>query len=226
MIGGVVLSVNLADYIGCSCEIITMDNDLLQVGKIQSVLEDEKGTALEIAPSDGEEMMTAAYGLPVKINIFSNKLGFLGLGGKIYIAHGAFWRINEISTVGQNERRDYFRVKVNTHAEVIGPVAANETDTFKCAVLSVSLSGLLFAVEDESCNFSIGTELEVRGLRVQTDGSFFDIRCEVCRTDEHHALGKLYGCRYIETDTKDTDRLCQDIFAKQRYDIQKQRRII
>lgn len=217
---------NLADYIGCSCEIITMDNDLLQVGRIRSVIDDEKGLALEIESSDGEEMMTAAYELPVKINIFSNKLGFLGLGGRIYIAHGTFWRINEITAIGKNERRNYFRVKVHTLAEVVGPDTANEIKSFKCAVKSVSLSGLLLAVDDESCFFPSGTELEVRGLRVRTEGSFFNVRCKVCRTDEHHALGKLYGCQYMQIDPKDTDRLCQEIFAKQRDDIQRKRRII
>lgn len=216
----------LEDYIGCSCEVKTMENDLLLSGKVKSILEDDKGQAIEIISPDGEEMLTAAYGLPVKMNMYSNKCGFIGLGGKVYISNGVFWRINEISTLGENERRDYFRIKTHTYAEVIGPDTENKIRTFKCTVISVSLSGTLFAVDDDSCYFPIGTELEVRGLRVLPDGSLFDVNCEVCRVDDSHALGKLYGCKFLELNPNETDRLCQNIFAKQRCDIQKKRGII
>lgn len=217
---------HLDDYIGCSCEVKTMDNDLLLSGKIKSVFEDEKGQAIEIISPDGEDMLTAAYGLPVKINMYSNKCGFIGLGGKIYISNCDFWRINEINTLGENERRDYFRIKTHTYAKVIGPNTENKIKAFKCTVISVSLSGVLFAVDDDSCYFPVGTQIEVRGLRVLLDGSFFDVRCEVCRVDESRKLGKLYGCKFLEQDPRDTDRLCQNIFAKQRCDIKKRRGMI
>lgn len=214
---------SLGDYIGCACEIKTMENDLLMVGKIRNVIYDDNGQALEIASSDGEELPTAAYGIPVKINIFNSKLGYLGLGAKIYISHSSFWRVNEISPLGENERRGYFRIKIHSHAEVIGPDITNTIRKFKCMITSVSLSGLLLAVDDENCYFREGTELEVLSFRIGDGREIFDFTCAVKRVDDHHTLGKLYGCQYLNMNNKSTDRLCQEIFAKQRQDIQKRR---
>ncbi|MGI5985276.1 MAG: PilZ domain-containing protein [Clostridiales bacterium] len=213
---------HLANYVGCFCEVKTMDNDLLLLGKIRAVLDDD-GQALEIVSSDGEEMPSAAFGIPVKINVFSNKHGYLGLGGKIYIAHNSFWRINEITSFGDNERREYFRIKTHSNAEVIGPDKTNTIRTFKCVVTSISLSGLLIAVSDEDCYFQKGTELEVKGLRVGEGQEVFNVACTVRRIDEHRALGKLYGCQFLNLGRRESDRLCQEIFAKQRLDIQRRR---
>lgn len=214
---------HLADYVGCSCEVKTMENDLLVVGKVRNIIYDDDGTALEIVSPDGDEMPTAAFGIPVKVNVFNNKLGYLGLGGKIYITHSSFWRINEISTLGENERRGYFRIKIHSPAEVIGPDIKNIVRSFKCFVTSISLSGLLIAVEDEESYFREGTELVVKGLRIGESVEIFDVTCMVKRVAEHHSLGKLYGCQFVGIKSKEVDRLCQEIFKKQRQDIQKRR---
>lgn len=213
----------LADYVGCACEVKTMENDLLVIGKIRAVLDDENGQSIEIISSDGDRLPTAAYGIPVKVNLYSSKLGFLGLGGKVYITHESFWRINDITTFGENERRSYFRIKVHTHAEVTGPDKTNTIRTFKCTVTSVSLSGVLIALDDDDSFFSPGTEVYIHGLKVMEGYDSFDVKCVVCRTDEHHSLGRLYGCRFVDMSMKETDRLYQEIFAKQRIDIQKRR---
>lgn len=212
----------LADYVGCACEVKTMDNDLLVVGKIRSVL-DEDSQAIEIVSYNGESMPAAAYGIPIKINIINSKRGFLSLGGKVYITHESFWRVNEISTFGENERRGYFRLKIHTHAEAIGPNRTNTIKTFKCLVTSVSLSGILIAVDDDDCYFREETEIEVRGFKVFDGGEAFNVKCTVNRIDENHLLGKLYGCRYAKMSGKESDRLCKEIFAKQRQDIQRRR---
>ena len=96
-----------------------MENDLLLAGRLRAVLLDNNGEqAIELISLDGGDMPVAAYGLVVKISVFSGKAGFLSLGGRIYITHGTFWRINEIKTYGENERRDYFRIKTRTIAKV------------------------------------------------------------------------------------------------------------
>ena len=212
----------LADYVGCACEVKTMDNDLLVLGKIRSVLDDD-GQAIEIVSYNGDSMPAAAYGIPIKINIFNNKKGFLSLGGKVYITHESFWRINEISTFGENERRSYYRLKIHTNAVSTGPDKTNTTRNFKCLVTSVSLSGILIAVDDDDCYYRDGTEIEVRGLKVCEDHESFNVKCVVNRIDENHLLGKLYGCRFVNMSGKESDRLCKEIFAKQRLDIQRRR---
>ena len=222
MNGGATLDGRLADYVGCACEVKTMDNDLLVVGKIRSVLDDD-GQAIEITSYNGDSMPAAAYGIPIKVNIINSKHGFLSLGGKVYITHESFWRVNDISTFGENERRGYYRLKIHTLADVIGPDKANVIKNYKCLVISVSLSGILIAVDADDCYFRDETEIEVRGLRVFEAGESFNVKCTVNRIDENHLLGKLYGCRFVKMSGKESDRLCKEIFAKQRQDIQRRR---
>ena len=205
-----------------------MENDLLLAGRLRAVLLDDNGAqAIELISLDGGEMPNAAYGLVVKISVFSGKAGFLSLGGRIYITHGTFWRINEIKTYGDNERRDYFRIKTRTQAKVSGPLHDKEEKrrTFKCSVTSVSLSGALLAVSDESCPFREGEELQISGLKVEEDrnSEIFTVKATVRRVAPQSAGGKLYGCKFADMTEKDTDRLCQAIFAKQRLDIQHRR---
>ena len=205
-----------------------MENDLLLAGRLRAVLLDDNGAqAIELISLDGGEMPNAAYGLIVKISIFSGKAGFLSLGGRIYITHGTFWRINEIKTYGDNERRDYFRIKTRTQARVSGPLRVNEErrGTYKCSVTSVSLSGVLLAVNDDSCPFGEGEELQISGLKVEEDrnSEIFNVKATVRRIAPQAAGGKLLGCKFEDMTEKDTDRLCQAIFAKQRLDIQHRR---
>jgi hypothetical protein len=206
-----------------------MENDLLLAGRLRAVLLDNNGDqAIELISLDGGEMPNAAYGLPVKISIFSGKAGFLSLGGTIYITHGTFWRINEIRTFGENERRDYFRIKTRTVAKVTGPLQM-EVDlqqTHKCVVTSVSLSGVLIAVNEEACRFHEGDELQINGLKVEEDrnSEIFNAKASVRRiAQQNGGAGCLYGCKFLDMTEKDTDRLCQAIFAKQRIDIQHRR---
>lgn len=216
------MSGRFTDYVGCTCEVKTMENDLLLAGKISAVLEDD-GFAIEIVSSDGEEMPVAAFGIPVKINIFSRENGFKSLGGNVYITGRSFWRVNNVSTLGENERRGYFRIKIRTEAEVVGPDKSNKQRTFKCLVTSLSLSGLLIAVDDEECYFPKGTQIEVHGLKARDGHADFNVKCTVHRIDESRTLGHLYGCSFEDMTTGEASNLCREIFAKQRADIQRRR---
>ena len=206
-----------------------MENDLLLAGRLRAVLLDNNGEqAIELISLDGGDMPVAAYGLVVKISVFSGKAGFLSLGGRIYITHGTFWRINEIRTYGENERRDYFRIKTRTIAKVTGPLRDSEEEipTYKCSVTSVSLSGALIAVSDENCALREGEEVRISGLKIEEDrnSDIFNVRATVCRiVPQSNGEGRLYGCKFVDMPEKDTDRLCQAIFAKQRIDIQHRR---
>ncbi|MGI5978977.1 MAG: PilZ domain-containing protein [Oscillospiraceae bacterium] len=222
------MSGRLTDYVGSVCEVRTMENDLLLAGRLRAVLLDDNGEqAIELVSLDGGEMPNAAYGMIVKISIFSGKAGFLSLGGRIYITYATFWRINDIKTYGENERRDYFRIKTRTVAKVTGPLrdGMENAPTYKCNVTSISLSGTLIAVKDENCLFHEGEEVCISGLKVEEDrnSDIFNVRATVRRIAQQSTGERLYGCKFIDMPEKDTDRLCQAIFAKQRIDIQNRR---
>ena len=229
------MNFKMSNVIGCMCEIKTMDNELLAIGKISAYIAEDK--SLEIVPCDGDEMPTAQYSTKVKINVFSSDHGFLGLDGFVYIAHSSFWRLYDVNCFGENERRSYFRIKNRSKAEAEEVVekAKNQDSerffeeeqvkTYPCIVTSISISGLLIAVDDDSCYYHVGTKLMIKNFAIGEGGSLFNLKCCVRRTDYHEKLGKLFGCEFVDLNDKDLEKLCQAIFAQQRIEIQRRRGI-
>lgn len=226
------MDTKLNNVLGCMCEIKTMDNEFVALGKIGSVLPGEN--SIEIFPCDDGVMPNAQYAMKVKINVFSGS-GFVGLDGFVYIAHSKFWRLYDVSILGENERRSYFRISTFSKAEVeeiLEPPqgeAAEQADEevqpakFSCVVSNISISGLLLSVDEEDCHFEVGTNLLVRSLSLGESGPFFTLKCNVKRTDYHEKRGKLFGCEFYDMNNKEVERLCQAIFAQQRVEIRKKR---
>ncbi len=216
---------SLNKFVGCVCEIKTTDNELLVLGRISAVLDVEE-TSIEIVSSDGTEMPNVIYGTHVKINVFSNKCGFLGLEGKIYITHSSFWRIYDVACFGKNERRGYFRINNYSQAEVETVTEDGLLLKYPCLVTSVSISGILIAVSDEECNFQIGTKLQVNHVAVGECHKIFNLQCTVKRIDYHQRHGRQYGCELLDMNENEVEKLCQAIFSQQRIEIQRRRGLI
>ena len=223
------LADKISNYIGCSCEIYTADNDLLAVGKLKG-LRTEPCLTVELASSDGGDIPKVNPGTEIKICLISNKLGFLGLYGRVYIVHELFWRVDEVRILGDQERRGYFRVKNHSNAR-ISPVddSAKLTDpcdtVYQGTVTNVSLSGLLFAIDTDKCLFKVDTRLRVAGFSIGESPHRFTIFCRVRRVMQHPVAGRLYGCEFEKLDDKESDKLCQALFAQQRIEIQRRRGI-
>ncbi len=225
------MGINLNKLAGCLCEIKDYDNELIALGRINAV-SDAEGSSIDVVSSDGSDLPSMAYGTPVRLNVFSSKHSYLGLEGYVYIAHNSFWRLNNVTCFGENERRSYFRLKTRSKAEVEKIPESNETEgetavvKYPCIVTSVSISGVLIAVQDEKCFFPIGTTLMLRNLRIGETSQIFNLQCCVRRTDHHTKLGNLFGCEFVGLDKKEVDRLCQVIFEQQRIEIQRRRGIL
>jgi len=214
--------VSLKNFVGCICEIKTIENELLVLGRISAVFDVEENS-IEIVSSDGSDMPNVVFGTRVKINVFSNKFGFLGLEGQIYIAHNSFWRIYDIACFGENERRAYFRINNYSKAEVETETEDGVLLQYSCIVKSVSISGILIAVSDVECNFQIGTKLKVNDVAVGESQRTFDLKCIVRRVDFHSQHGRLYGCELQDMNELEIEKLCQAIFAQQRLEIKRRR---
>ncbi len=215
------------------CEIKTMDNEFLAIGRISAYL--PKNNSIEIVSCDGSDLPSMRYETKIKINIFGSKSGFLGLEGYVYIANSSFWRLYNVSSLGENERRSYFRIKISSRAEVEeiteqdqlendGQEAADEqTVRYPCTVMSVSISGTLIAIDDESCNFQVGSMLQINAFSVGEGGQAFTLKCRVKRSENHERLGKLLGCEFTDLNDKEIQSLCQAIFAQQRLEIHRKK---
>lgn len=227
-LGVIFLSPDFEDVFGCLCEIKTMENELLAIGRIGVYLPEDR--SLVVVPCEGDEMPNVRYATRVKVNV-SHSRGLIDLYGSVYIAHSSFWRLFDLSFYGRSERRGNFRIRIRSRA-VVGQIAERSTKEgqdaadgqavqYPCLVTSVSLSGLLIAVDDAACSYRIGARLQVSGLSIGEDSHVFNLQCRVKRKDRHEQLGRLFGCEITDLDGREVEKLCQAIFAQQRRDIQR-----
>ena len=67
------------EYEGSVCEIKSMDNELIAIGRIKEV--NSKNIKVN---NSKKELQIVDYGTPIKINVFNAKVGFRVLVGSIY----------------------------------------------------------------------------------------------------------------------------------------------
>lgn len=219
----------LVNYIDSACEIYSVDNDLIAVGKLKDV-RTEPCLTVELSASSGGDMPKITPGTEIKISLVNTKLGFLGLFGRVYIVHDQFWRVDELRCLGEHERRGYFRVKSNSAARISPLEEEDKIDTlvdtvYQGTVTNVSLSGLLFAIDVDKCLFKVDSRLRVSGFSIGESPHRFTVICRVRRVMQHQVAGRLYGCEFEKMDEKESDKLCQALFAQQRVEIQRRRGI-
>lgn len=223
------LADKISEYIGCLCEVYSIDNDLLVIARLK-VVRTEPCLTVEFGASDGGDMPKVTQGTEIKICIVNNKLGFLGLYGRVYIINEQFWRAEDIRVLGEQERRGYFRVK-NSSTASICPVDEDAEAGDPCEsmcqglVTNVSLSGLLLAINADDCSLKIGTRLRVWGFSIGDAPHQFIVFCRVRRVMQHPVAGRLYGCEFEKLDEKESDKLCQALFAQQSIEIRRRRGI-
>ncbi len=199
------------EYAESVCEIKTMDNVLMAIGKVKEVT--EKYVKLY---SRKKELRVMDFGEILKVNIFNTKLGFKVIVGNVYTSTKGELSMMNVSIIANKERRNFFRVDMNVDARVIyknrGP--SKEIDV---RVLDMSLSGLRFKSELE---FSEGKVVSVvmkltpngRGM-----GKEYTFPCEIVRKISNEDQNMYqYGCRFTGDYKEAEDALCSFLFKKQR----------
>lgn len=208
------------EYIDAPCEIRSMENDLLFVGKVRAAKDD----SIEVAPRQGEISVRVFVNTAVKINLFLGGDRFISLGGQVFLANEQFWRLFHVEEFQQFERRGYFRVRTKASA-MVAPVFEDadyrwEDHAVPMHNINISLSGTLFSCDTY---FHVGQMLEIRQLKLTEQLPDFQFQCHVARVIERDDVLRLYGCRFDGLSEKESDRLCQAIFALQGEEIRRRR---
>jgi len=206
------------EYAESVCEIKTMDNLLMAIGKIKEVTD----KYIKIY-SNKKELRVMDFGEIVKINIFNTKLGFKVIVGNVYTSTKGEMSVMNVSILTNKERRNFFRVDMNVDGKVIyrkrGP--SKEADI---KILDMSLSGLRFKSENE---FQEGTIVSVvikltpngRGM-----GKEHTFPCEIVRIIPNEDENMFqYGCKYTGNHEESSDALCSFLFKMQREMLNSQR---
>lgn len=217
------MDLDITKYVGSTCEVSTMENDLLVSGRISKVITEDECSSVEVVDIGGRDLPHGVFDLPVKIRILNSELGNLVLGGKIFIGNEEFWRICGIRCYSENERRGFFRVKTMSPAKLLTEDQKNKS--FKGNITNLSLSGLMIVVGDKECKLHINDKIKVIAYGI-TDKKELHFDCTVKQIRDHPVAGWMYGCELENMDRVQSDNLCKLIFALQRKEITKKRKRI
>ena len=200
------------EYANSVCEIKSMSNILIAVGRIMEV------TEKYIRISSGKnELRVLNFHEEIKVNIFNATLGFKVIVGEVFTSTPGELAISDVSMLTDRERRNFFRVDMELEASILyrrrGPV-----HELSAKVLDMSLSGLRVQVDHEFFEddvISVVVDLRTSKTAKKKICTF---PCRVVRVIESAERGELqYGCEYTsKQDDVTQDALCSFLFVKQR----------
>ena len=128
------------------------------------------------------------------------------------------WKVEELTVTRIGNDRAFFRLETNLDAVVttFGGFSAREQD---CKMLNISVGGARILSEQlyhEGDKFLLKVQLlEDRPMSVMF--------CEVLRVFEREGSKYEYGCRFLELNEEDQDKITQNIFAAQLAERRRQR---
>lgn len=196
------------EYEGSVCEIKSMDNELIAIGKIKEV----NSKYIKIDNSK-KELHIVDYGTPIKVNVFNAKIGFRVLVGSIYTSTRKEMCIDSIYNLVDKERRNFFRVDMELPAKAVfkkSPMDMYPTEA-DITIMDMSLSGVKIQTEyDFEINKTFSIELNLNKKKVS------NFQCQVLRLIDNKNGYNQYGCEFVYSKSEDADLLCSFLFKKQR----------
>lgn len=220
---------NMAHWIpefrpGMLLEVLTEDNRLLLVGKVEW----GRGTEVQIRDSIDMELPYIEYDTEVKLRGFTGAGPFV-LKGQVMGNTKEFWRIENLWSLQAPERREYFRqwssleAKVGRMKKVPGTESEEEhweqEHTVDCEVVNLSASGAMIRGK---AGFQDGDRLLLTGVRIILGEPPFSFLCRVCWIQERGGIAN-YGCEFCQMTRNDQDRLVRGILDMQRRNLQARR---
>lgn len=201
------------EYAESVCEVKTMNNTMIAIGKIKDVT--EKYVRIY---SNKNELRILSFGEELKVNIFNTKLGFKVIVGFVYTSTKGELSLINSSVIADKEKRKFFRVDMDIDAKIIfrkrGP--SQEIDV---KILDMSLSGLRFKSNhkfEKDTIVSAVLDLSIDGKGKRKNHTF---PCKIVRVinDENDKDNEIqYGCEFTGDHDESSDALCSFLFKKQR----------
>ena len=209
------------DLIGNLCEIKTEQNDLLVIGRIESVDPMDQRRVNIVSTQEDERLPLLAYDTQVKIITFSGKKGFSLMRGAVYISTPSMLALVNVQTAQGYERRKYFRVNTNIQAKAIlqqeqPGLEEFEEDSIRCTLYDISLGGIRIGCDRilKPNDFLLVT-FTLLDRRME-------FCCRVCReifVKRPLPGQRQYGCEFVNFSTQQIDQLCNVLFKLQRIEI-------
>lgn len=214
--------------VGMRLEMLSEENQTLLYKGVISKTDDE---CIWVSHADGNEVPPVVYNSRVRLKGYKKDDHILMLCGTVFGSSPLFWKIGQISEFSIFNKRENYRhpVAIVTTARRLpqepGESPAEEepgdeyvaVGTERCAVVNISGGGVLFCCDHR---FPVNANVQLGEIKLYPDHPPFTLRCKVLRVNEQE--GKYFhGCRFIDINTKEQERMVREIFLLQRDEIRR-----
>ena len=214
--------------VGMRLEMLSEENQTLLYKGVISKTDDE---CIWVSHADGNEVPPVVYNSRVRLKGYKKDDNILMLCGTVFGSSPLFWKIGQISEFSIFNKRENYRhpVSIVTTARRLpqepGESPAEEEPgdeyaagrTERCALVNISSGGVLFCCDHR---FPVNANVQLGEIRFYPDHPPFALRCKVLRVNEQE--GKYFhGCRFIDINTKEQERMVREIFLLQRDEIRR-----
>ena len=214
--------------VGMRLEMLSGENQTLLYKGVISKTDDE---CIWVSHADGNEVPPIVYNSRVRLKGYKKDDNILMLCGTVFGSSPLFWKIGQISEFSIFNKRENYRhpVSIVTTARRLpqkpGESPAEEESgdeyvavgTERCAVVNISGGGVLFCCDHR---FPVNANVQLGEIKFYPDHPPFVLRCKVLRANEQE--GKYFhGCRFIDINTKEQERMVREIFLLQRDEIRR-----
>ncbi len=220
------------EYVGSICELKSLDNRLIAVGRMIKIDHD----ALEIAAAEDEYMQLIQYRLPVKIHVHSQH-GNRVLVGITYLSTDRFTRLEEVKPLQDFERRGAFRVNSGVKGTLSPLISAAQQHAYDEKIASLSPEDAKILEEKTFYHVSV-VDISLTGVRLSSPKplreleqfilTFQPVKAPMSLHIKVERLIRMpddslqYGCSFVDITDRQSDVLCRDLFTLQR--LEKSRR--
>jgi len=200
---------------GMSVEVLTLDNKLTYLGKIDRF----NGEMLQISDSVGREVPPVLFGTEVKLRGFLQGLRPFELRGKVRGSTRRFWRVDQLEGQPMHERF-YYRQTVSLDVQVLRTGDGAEAPRPEaCRILDISCGGVRLQTRAQ---FELGDLLLLKDVQLLRDVPPFTLQGRV-RNSLQKGIFFCYGCELEGLSEREQDRLLAAILQLQRQTIQSRR---
>lgn len=214
--------------VGMRLEMLSEENQTLLYKGVISKTDDE---CIWVSHADGNEVPPVVYNSRVRLKGYKKGDHILMLCGTVFGSSPLFWKIGQISEFSIFNKRENYRhpVAIVTTARRLpqepGESPAEEepgdeyvaVGTERCAVVNISGGGVLFCCDHR---FPVNANVQLGEIKLYPDHPPFTLRCKVLRVNEQEGR-YFHGCRFIDINTKEQERMVREIFLLQRDEIRR-----
>ncbi len=202
-------------YIGSVCEMSSLSNELVCIGKLSALPSPDNEFKLSVA-SSMDSFPVLAHHTPLKVHIRSAKYDSIFLLGKVSVCKSNIMTFSEIECVAQTEKRDAFRVSYSQKSAFY--LKGDRKPAGILAFADISLGGFLCRSREKlSTGKLYNVELPMR------EGTYlFTFRVVRNLLSDRQDVF-TYGCQFVDIGEKQLDALARFVFTLQKENISKLR---